>query len=88
MNELRNQAKDIYDIIYPDSTVRPESVVARVLNYCLKRDEEVRKETAKEYYNKVAQEIELHNFENTYDYDYMSVCNKEILSEFGVEVEE
>lgn len=50
--------------------------------------EEVRKETAKEYHNKVAQEIELHNFENTSDFEYMDVCNKEILMEFCVEVEE
>ena len=50
--------------------------------------EQARKETAKDYHDKVEEEIEFHNFESTTDYEYMNVCNKEILKEYGVEVEE
>lgn len=50
--------------------------------------DEIRKETAREYYKKMTQEIESHNFENSFDYECMNASNNEIVKEFGAEVEE
>ena len=91
MDELRKQAKDIYDLIYKEGIVAPDAVVARVLDYVLKREDEVRKETAKEIYKelfKIAEETVIEaNDENT-PYIFGLLEMNEMFKKFGVEVDE
>lgn len=78
----------------PDGTIvllvgkENQALDEKTIEYFVKHNEQVRKQAAKNYYDKMAQEIESHNFETSTDYEHMNVCNKEILKECGVEVDE
>ena len=93
--ELKQMAEEVHDVVY-GGVMNTEHVVARVTNYVLKKEEEVKKETAKKIYDKIdafADKciIEGDAFRDiATDFDFVKFFKwlDSFFKEFGVEVEE